>query len=323
MLYRRGEEVADGRIVPSAVSLSRSIMLRGFLYALALVGWVGVSVVYPQWTGWVHTRESISNYGGKEPPGGLRMIWLRVPVSPTRAPLWDPPGSLKHPDATVPVRWPWQPRPGTSYTAPSVVGLGFQITCGVLALGLTFGWSYPFRARPPDYTAGVALGASLGVVAGWIVLVPFVMVTSGTSLSTGYAFGAPILSTLTIAGALYGVRGVRRVQRFGPTATVVASEGYGGLVVQGLWFVGGVILGVISQSLVWEAAEELSRLFGWALQRDPTFGTYSHAPAITTAAALYGMAALIVSWVRWRTGPRALVLGLAIAALAGTALKLS
>jgi hypothetical protein len=298
-------------------------MLRGFLYALALVGWVGALVVFPQWTGWVHRRESISNYGGREPPGGLRMIWLKVPVSPTRAPLWNPPGYLEHPDAAIPVRWPWQPRPDTAYMEPSVSGLGFQVTCGVLALGLAFGWSYPFRARPPDYTAGVALGAALGIVAGWIVLVPPVMMTSGTSLSTSYAFGTAILATLTIAGALYGVRGVRRVQRLGAGTTLLPSEGYGAVVVHGLWFVGGLMLGVISQFLVWEAAEELSRLFGWPLERDPTFGTYSHAPGIDTAAALYGMAALIVSWVRWRTGPRALVLGLAIAALAGTALALS
>ena len=129
-----------------------------------------------------------------------------------------------------------------------------------------------------------------------------------------------ILPTLTLAGALDGVRGVRRVRRSDATANVIASEGYAGLVLQVLWFVGGVILGVMSQGLVWEAAEGASRRFGWPLENDPTFGTYSNAPAITAAAALCGIAALIVAAMRWRRGPRALALGLALAAIAGTAL---
>jgi hypothetical protein len=289
-------------------------MLRGLLYALALIVWVGPSVVYPQWTGWVYTRQSISVYGGKEPPGGLPMIWLKVPVSPARAPLWNPPGYLMNPNADVPRRWPWQPRSTTSYMEPALGGIGFQITWGVLVLGLVFGWSYPFRARPPDYTAGVAIGAALGIVLGWILLLP---------LWSGYGFSAAILFTLTLAGSLYGVRGVRRVRRLGDAATVIASEGYAGLVVQGLWFVGGVMLGVKSQGLVWEAAEGASRRFGWPLERDPTFGTYSNAPAIDAAAALCGIAALIVAAMRRRRGPRALALGLALAAIALTALALS
>jgi len=288
-------------------------MLRGFSYALALIVWVGASVVYPQWTGWVYTRQSISVYGGKEPPGGLPMIWLQVPVSPARAPLWNPPGYLKNPNADVPRRWPWQPRSTTSYMEPAVGRIGFQITCGVLVLGLIFGLLFPFRAPPPDYTAGVAIGAALGIVLGWILLLP---------LWNGYGFGAAILSTLTLAGALHGVRGVRRVRRPGEAATVIASEGYAGLVVQVLWFVGGVMLGA-SQLLIWEAAEGASRRFGWPLERDPTFGTYSNAPAIDAAAALCGIAALIVAVMRWRRGPRALALGLALAAIALTALALS
>jgi hypothetical protein len=95
------------------------------------------------------------------------------------------------------------------------------------------------------------------------------------------------------------------------------------VIVQALWFIGGVILGVISQGLVWEAAEGASRRFGWPLERDTAFGTYSNAPGITAAAALCGIAAVTVAALRWRKGPRALALGLALAAIAGTALALS
>ena len=177
-------------------------MLRGFLYALALIVWVGPSVLYPQWTGWVYTRQSISVYGGKEPPGGLPMIWLKVPVSPARAPLWNPPGYLMNPNADVPRRWPWQPRSTTSYMEPSLGGIGFQITHGVLVLGLIFGWSYPFRARPPDYTAGVAIGAALGIVLGWILLL---------LLWSGYGSR----SATRRSGYRHRIRGIRGLGRAG------------------------------------------------------------------------------------------------------------
>ena len=77
-------------------------MLKGASYILALVARVGAAVAYPRWTG-VHTQQSPSSYGNQNVPDPLPMIFLQVPVSPRRAPLWNPPGSLERPAALVPV----------------------------------------------------------------------------------------------------------------------------------------------------------------------------------------------------------------------------
>jgi hypothetical protein len=293
-------------------------MLKGASYILALVACVGAAVAYPRWTGWIHTQASPSNYGNQKVPDPLPMIFLQVPVSPRRAPLWNPPGSRERPDAQVPFRWPWQTPPGEEWVEVVTGEVAADITLGMLALGLLFGWTYPVALRSLDMTAAIATGASLGIVLGWMLL----LVEWAVPGTPRDGIGAITLALPAAIGAGIVAWMVWRARRTGSSGGDSASRVHGGLLGI-LWFLAGAMLAFIAALRVLELAEGLSRRFGWPLEKEHAFGTYIDAPALEAAGVMLGGTLLVIAWLRWKRGLRAYALGLGLPSAWWTLLVLS
>jgi hypothetical protein len=197
----------------------------------------------------------------------------------------------------------------------AIVSVGFQVTAGVLALALIFGWSYPFRLRPADYAAGMALGAAQGLVLAWFVVagVSLLLIFRESRL-TGDQVKGSILAAALLLGAACGAWTTWRISQLPDVMKKAGFRALSPSIVQVSWFSGGAMLGALSQLFGVEVTEGLTRYFGWRVQLDPSFGTYDN-PALDTAAFLVWIPMAFVTWMRWQRGPRAFAVGLGVVSL--------
>jgi hypothetical protein len=195
----------------------------------------------------------------------------------------------------------------------SFVSVGFQVTVGVLALAVVYGWSYPFRARTPDYAAGIALGAAQGLVLSWFVIGALsLLLFFRDARLIGDQVNGSILAAALVLGVAGGSLSTWRIRRDASRET--GFRGFNPSIVQVSWFSGGAMLGILAQFFGVEIAEGLSRYFGWPLHHDPSFGTVT-GPAYGIAAFLIWIPMACVSWIRWQRGPRAFAVGLGLVSL--------
>jgi hypothetical protein len=193
-----------------------------------------------------------------------------------------------------------------------------DITLGMFALGLLFGWTYPMALRSLDMTAAVATGASLGIVLGWMLLLVEWAVL-GTSRDEIWAISLALSAAIGAGSCAWTVW---RARHAGSADGASAPRVHGGLLGI-LWFLNGGGLAFLAGIRVDELAEALSRRFGWTLRRDHAFGTYSEAPALEAGAVMLGGTLLVIAWLRWKRGLRAYALGLGLSGALAVLLTLS